>query len=242
MSTDDLPARRYLSPHRASQANRTRELILDALTGLLADHRVDEVSTKQIAASAGVSVPTVYRHFPDRVALVDALADRVDQKALARHGSKPPETIEEGAAWAEAAFKATDEHAVEATAEAVLNADPRRFSEASRRRSGEVIQAVARSLPELDERDQRHFAALMRTLVSVQTWLRMREEFGMDGTESGQLVSWAIRTLLHEVRDGNLPKPPNTDLVRRGAGTQTPRDAVTKRKAPAEVQGERGHG
>ncbi len=218
MSTDDQPARRYSSPLRESQANRTRELILDALTELLAVHRVDEVSTKQIAERAGVSQPTVYRHFPDRVALVEGLADRVDQMVIAYHGSTPPATVEEGAAWAEAAFKATDDHAIETTAEAVLNADPRRFSEASRRHTGEVNQAVARSLPELDERGQRHFAALMRTLVSVQTWLRMREEFGMDGTESGQVVSWALRALLKEVRNGNLPGSANPDTGRAGPG------------------------
>ena len=228
MSTDDQPARRYSSPLRESQANRTRELILDALTELLAVHRVDEVSTKQIAERAGVSQPTVYRHFPDRVALVEGLADRVDQMAIAYRGSTPPTTVEEGAAWAEAAFKATDDHAIEATAEAVLNADPRRFSEASRRHTGEVNQAVARALPELDERGQRHFAALMRTLVSVQTWLRMREEFGMDGTESGQVVSWALRALLKEVRNGNLPGSANPDPGRAGPGqnAEAPRRRV----------------
>ena len=216
MSTDDQPARRYSSPLRESQANRTRDLILDALTELLSDHRVDEVSTKQIAALAGVSLPTIYRHFPDRAALVEGLADRIDQKAGAYHGSTPPATIEEGAAWAEAANKAADGHAVETTAEAVLNADPRRYSEVSRRHTGEIKQAVARSLPELGERDQRHFVALMRTLVSVQTWLRMREEFGMDGTESGQAVSWAVRTLLKEVRTGSLPGSANPGSGREG--------------------------
>lgn len=33
--------------------------------------------------------------------------------------------------------------------------------------------------------------ALLRSLYSVQTWLRMREEFGIPGTESGPVVAWA---------------------------------------------------
>ncbi len=210
MSSDDQTGRKYSSPLRESQANRTRDLILDALTELLADHRVDEVLTKQIAERAGVSQPTVYRHFPDRTALVDGLADRVEQKVAARHGSNMPASIEEWVAWAEAAFQATDDHAVEATAEAVLNADPRRFSQGSRRRSEELVEAVARSLPELDARDRRRVAALVRTLVSVQTWLRMREEFGIAGADSGSLVSWAIRTLVQEIRNGHLPDAPTT--------------------------------
>ena len=216
MSTDDQPPRRYSSPLRESQTNRTRDLILDALTELLAVHRVDEVSTKQIAERAGVSLPTVYRHFSDRVALVEGLADRNDQKMVALHGLERPATIEELASLAEAFFRRTDDHAPEATAEAVLNADPRHYSAGSVRRSGEMKQAVARSLPELGERDQHHFAALMRILVSVQTWLRMREEFGMDGTESGQVVSWALRTLLKEVRNGSLPGSASPDAGREG--------------------------
>ena len=214
MSTDDQPARRYSSPLREGQANRTRDLILDALTELLAVHRVDEVSTKQIAERAGVSLPTVYRHFPDRGALVEGLADRIDQKMVSLRGLERPATIEELASLAEAFFRATDDHAPEATAEAVLNADPRRYSAGSVRRSGEVKEAVARSLPGLDERDQLRFAALMRILVSVQTWLRMREEFGLSGAESGPLVAWALRTLLQEVRNGSLPGSPSPEPAR----------------------------
>jgi AcrR family transcriptional regulator len=197
--------RRYSSPLRESQATRTHDLILDAMVELLADHRVDEVSTKQIAERAGVSQPTVYRHFPDRIALVDGLAERVDYRAAGQDGANNPRTADDWADWAIVAFKLADDHAAEVVPDAVLNADPRRLSRASRRRSDEMLAAVARSFPQLDERDHRRVAALMRTLVSTQSWLRIREEFSIDGAESGPLVSWALRTLLCEVRDGHLP-------------------------------------
>lgn len=205
MAPAERPTRQYSSPLRESQANRTRALILDALTELLADHRADEVSTRQIADRAGVSQPTVYRHFPDRSALIEGLADRVAQKAADR-GTPPPETIEEWTAWALPAFLAADEHSVETTAEAVLNADPRRYSQASRKRSRELQASVERWLPDLDIRDHVRVAALFRVLASVQTWLRMREEFGLTGSESGEIVSWAIGVLAHAIRDGNFPE------------------------------------
>ena len=65
------------------------------------------------------------------------------------------------------------------------------------------MRAVARSLPELDDRDVRRVAALVRMLVSSQSWLRAREEFGVDGAESGPLVRWAIITLVTEIRRGS---------------------------------------
>ena len=85
----------------------------------------------------------------------------------------------------------TEQHAVEATAEAVLNADPRRLSRDSRDRSADLLRVVAESLPEYDERDHLRITALLRNLYSVQTWLRMREEFGIPGEESGPIVAWA---------------------------------------------------
>jgi AcrR family transcriptional regulator len=204
MAAPERRARRYSSPLREQQAGRTRELILDALTELLADHRADEVSTREIAERAGVSQPTVYRHFPDRTALVEGLANRVAQKAPDGTGA-PPDTIEAWTEWAVPAFVVADEHAVEATAEAVLNADPRRYSQASRQRSRDLQASVERWFPELDASDHVRVAALFRVLASVQTWLRMREEFRLAGKESGEIVSWAIATLADAIRDGNLP-------------------------------------
>jgi AcrR family transcriptional regulator len=197
--------RQYSSPLRERQASRTRELILDALTELLGERRADEVSTRQIAERAGVSQPTVYRHFPDRTALVEGLAERVEQKAAAS-GKSPPATIDEWVTWAVPAFVVADEHAVETTAEAVLNADPRRYSQASRERSRELHASVERWLPELDPRDQTRVTALFRVLASIQTWLRMREEFGLTGAESGETVGWAIKVLADAIRNGEFPE------------------------------------
>lgn len=65
-----------------------------------------------------------------------------------------------------------------------------------------------RSLPELSERDVRRAAALLRVLGSARTWLRVREEYGLDGAESGSLVTLAIGILEEEIRRGNLPAMP----------------------------------
>ena len=212
MSPGDQTSRTYSSPLRESQAQRTRDLILDALTELLATHRVDEVSTKQIAERARVSQPTVYRHFPDRAALVQGLTDRVEQR-MADSGVPTPETLEDWIEEIEGALRATEDNAAVAIAEAVMNADPRRFTPESRARTENITRAVARSFPELDDRDHRRVAALVRTFISVQTWLRMREEFGIYGAESGPLVTWALETLVREIRAGNLPPRPSNELV-----------------------------
>ena len=200
------PRRAYSSPLRDNQAQRTRDLILDALTELLSDQPADQIATREIAERAGVSQPTVYRYFPDRQALLEGLSDRV-ATAIAAGGYAQLNSLDDIAANAARDLAFTDEHAVAATAEAVLNADPRRLSRASRARSAALRRTVAESFPDLDERDHNRITALLRSIYSVQTWLRMREEFGIPGTESGPIVAWAIDTVVKEVRAGNFPRP-----------------------------------
>ena len=199
-----MKERSYSSPLREAQARQTRETILDALTQLLSVQPADQISTREIAAAAGVSQPTVYRYFPDRQALLEGLADRVD--VLAGPGRKGPDTLDELVQMASEWVFLAESHAVEATAEAVLNADPRRFSQATRRRSADVQRLVADAFPDYSERDHVRITALLRSLIAVQTWLRMREEFGIRGTESGPLLTWALETLVREIRAGSFPR------------------------------------
>ena len=203
MAAQDRPTRQYSSPLREEQASRTREQILDALTELLAGHRADEITTRMIAEGAGVSQPTVYRHFPDRAALMEGLAARV--ASLAEGFAIVPMTIDEWIARAVDAFVVADENAAVATAEVILNSDPRRYSEPSRQRSTALVQSLAQALPELDARDQTRVGALFRVLASAQTWLRMREEFGLTGAESGEVVGWALGVLATAIRAGDFP-------------------------------------
>jgi TetR/AcrR family transcriptional regulator, mexCD-oprJ operon repressor len=61
--------------HRRAAAERSVEAILDAAERLLASG--SDASTSAVAAAAGVSRVTLYAHFPTRVALLEAVAERV---------------------------------------------------------------------------------------------------------------------------------------------------------------------
>jgi AcrR family transcriptional regulator len=194
----------YTSPLRERQVAQTRELILDAVTTLLGDRRADEVTTREIAAEAGVSERTVYRHFPDREALLEGLTQRLPQP----DGLKPSFAAGGLDALAPTScrlMELLDEHYVTARAEAVLNADPRRFAADTRANTRDMCTLLAEELPQLGEREQLRIAAVIRCLVSTQAWLRMREEFGVPGTESGPVVAWVVDTVIRELRAGNTP-------------------------------------
>ena len=86
-------SREYRSELRAQQAEDTRSRILDAATRVMADGFAS-VSIPNVAREAGVSVPTVYRHFKTKQDLLDALYPH----ALRRSGSStppPPKSVDE---------------------------------------------------------------------------------------------------------------------------------------------------
>jgi prephenate dehydratase len=63
-----------------------RERLLDSAATLLAQRGID-VSTRAICDAAGVTAPTLYHHFADRAALLDAVVDRGFGDYLARKRS-----------------------------------------------------------------------------------------------------------------------------------------------------------
>jgi AcrR family transcriptional regulator len=202
--------RPYASVLRDQQSSATRSMILDAVAGMFAQKPTEELSTKQIAERAGVSEPTIYRHFPDREALINALAHRLLDRADAERGPRRIETLEDFIDEVGWYFEQSDAHVSEAMADAMLSADPRRLSDRTRKRLQEIDGAVRKSLPELSPRDQHRIAALLRTIASAPTWLRMREEFGLASSESAPLVVWALKTLVQAARKGTLPKSGRT--------------------------------
>lgn len=200
-----MSGRSYDSPLRQRQAQKTRDDILDALTEALADRAVDEVATKELAASAGVSERTVYRHFPDRTALVEGLTERF--MSSTELPPQVPERVGEIGGLVVELFRVLEEHQTAAQAEALLNADPRRYSQATRRHTEQFRAVIEAGFPDLDAARLQSIAAVVRVLASPQSWLRMRAEFGIGGEESGPVVAWAVRALIDEVERGNPPPP-----------------------------------
>jgi AcrR family transcriptional regulator len=66
--------------HRRSQ--RSRERILDAVTQALSDPDL-EVTAERVAAEAGVSLSTIFRHFGDMEGLSAAMAERLERRVVA---------------------------------------------------------------------------------------------------------------------------------------------------------------
>ncbi len=90
MSAVRIPAP---GPMRAD-ARRNRELLLAAALAAFTEGGTDDISLEEIARRAGVGIGTLYRHFPGRAALLEAVyTDQVAalcQRAGALLAAEPP--------------------------------------------------------------------------------------------------------------------------------------------------------
>jgi len=72
MSATDSPGSAAVRPMRAD-AQRNYAKLLDAASAAFAESGADDVSLEEIARRAGVGIGTLYRHFPSRQALLEAV-------------------------------------------------------------------------------------------------------------------------------------------------------------------------
>ncbi|WP_022904280.1 TetR/AcrR family transcriptional regulator [Curtobacterium sp. B8] len=81
-----LPGGSSLLRNEPVQARSSARLagLLDAAAAVIDEIGFERLTTAMVAERAGASIGTVYRYFPDRIAVVEALAIRCTQRLAAR--------------------------------------------------------------------------------------------------------------------------------------------------------------
>jgi AcrR family transcriptional regulator len=198
--------RAYKSTIREKQAQQTRELILDSLVSLLEERPAYEISTRQLAQHSGIALRTVYRHFPDRHALLNGLGDRLATVMDTRRPEGELRSIDDLGAMIRQFHRANDESAALVRAEVLFNNDPAQPARESANRSELTTRLIAEAFPNLDPIDRHCLVGLIRTIASGHTWLQLRDGFGLTGEQSGPLVEWALNALIAAIRHGHQPQ------------------------------------
>lgn len=189
--------RTYDSPLRAEQVDHTRRKLIEAGVDLVAKGGSEDVTVRRVAALARISVPTAYRYFPDRDALLEGIATFISARVV---GAQAPRDADGLPAWAQAIFRGFEDNNLFMRAQ--LNTPVGRTIRARSRkgRNQAVVEATKHSFPAASPTVQRRIAALIRVLVNVHTWVQLNDDWGMSGAEAGELIGWAIAALVGEAR------------------------------------------
>jgi AcrR family transcriptional regulator len=187
-------ARAYGSPLRAQQAEETRERILDATVRVMADG-LAFVSIPRVAREAGVSVPTVYRHFATKRDLLGAIYAHSVRRAgldeLVR-----PRSMDELRAGLRTYFERTDSFGDLARAAMASPAsdEVRRLNMPDR---VAIFRRLADSLePKPSPEDRDRIARLLVVLTASSALRLWRDQLGSSVEEAADDVDWVLRAVI----------------------------------------------
>jgi AcrR family transcriptional regulator len=164
----------------------------------LATGAFDSLSMDEIATAAGVSPATLYRYFPSREALLSALAH---DTLFQRLGDLPfPQRPEEIASIMRQSFVAFDRDP--AFTRSYFDTELGRAARSLGRpdRIAAIVASLRPLTAGLAEGRRVEVEAVIAYLASIQAWITMRDEFSLTGEQIGNAVTWAIDTLLADLR------------------------------------------
>jgi AcrR family transcriptional regulator len=187
---------------RQQQSANTRDHIIAAAKNLLLDAPTEPFSHERVALAAGVGPRTVYRHFPTRADLMQALWERVRDETRTRFPSSATEVV----AFARTQFNEFNER------EALVRASNAFPAAAELRAQGSLegrpafrrsLAEITRSLPEWE---QRRLVALCLAIYSAPFWMLLRDRGELVGEEPGEAAAWALSVLLQAAKTRKRPR------------------------------------
>jgi AcrR family transcriptional regulator len=171
----------------------TRERILDAAIALMADDRDGPLTVADVAARAGVTERTVYRHFQTRDALVEAVWPRMQARVQSLGF---PRTADDLITTPLHLFPKFDdnEHLVRASVYSQSGREVR--LRANGERQSAMLACVADAMPGLDAEARRRRAAIVQLIDSAYGWALLKDFWDMDGAQAATAAAEAIAVLL----------------------------------------------
>jgi len=185
---------------RERQAAVIREAILDALADRLDSDDPDDIAMPQVAEQAGISLRTLYRYFPTREAMFDAVGDHVVGRLglprqiegaddivpvfleSARRGAQSPRLVRT-MLWTRLGRRARSSH--------------------RRRRVDAITAALTEVTSHLPSAEARRREGAIVYLASLPAWITVSEEYGLSAEDARLGIAWALDTLVAALRREN---------------------------------------
>lgn len=172
--------------------------MLDAAIAQLESNVADDVSMAEIAETAGVSLRTLYRYFPDRASLLRAAGEHLYDSLGVPFEIAGPETI--SASLLDAAKRLSTRP--ELTRALVRTPGGRATRTPVRGRRVQAIQAALEPVTEsLDADTARWATAVITHLCSAASWVFIADDQGLDDADAQRAVAWAIDFLISSLQD-----------------------------------------
>jgi AcrR family transcriptional regulator len=175
---------------RQAQRAVTEQRIIEALAALIDEEHPLEISMAAVAKQAGVSEPTLYRHFPTKRDLFAALAGYQFRTVAA---GLTPATPDDLADAVRTVFlrSAAMENVIRWTLAAT---DPQRVPRPNVQARMDMLRTALGDHARSDDEAQFLLRAVL-LLTSPMAWLYWKDYLGLDPADAAATAGWAIKTL-----------------------------------------------
>jgi AcrR family transcriptional regulator len=190
---------------RERQMELTRDMILEALAGLIAEGSLAEFSVQDVADRAGVSLRTVYRHFPSRDALLDGFSPWIGDRIRAAGGLDFPSSADDIGTLVRQKYTALEQLAPLLIGFSKLDSATSAGSKVSAKSVRTIRSALADMTGDLDPELAKAAVFMIRIIWSHKTWAALHEEGDLDSAHAGAAAAWAIDLLIEALREGRGP-------------------------------------
>jgi AcrR family transcriptional regulator len=188
------PTRAYRSELREEQTEETRARILDATMRVMATG-LASLSVPAVAREAGVSVPTIYRHFRTKAELLAALYPHVARR-LGLDAIADPRSLDELRPMIRALVERLDS-LDDASRAAMASPAASEVRHATMPARYQRLRRLADSIePKLRKADRDRITRLL-TVVTASSSLRMwRDHLGLSVDEVANEIDWIVRAAI----------------------------------------------
>jgi AcrR family transcriptional regulator len=182
------------APLRDAHRDLTRSRILEAAIELLKNEDLETLKLADIAAAAGVTERTLYRHFATREDLLKAMWPQLQARVGSPGFPTSAQELADMPLWLFPNFD-NEGGAVRASLFSRAGRELRRATNPARQKA--LMASVRQARPDLKEAELKRLTAVVHVIGSAYGWAIMKEAWDLDGKEAGRAAAEATRVLLN---------------------------------------------
>ena len=171
----------------------TQAAILGSAVALLRERTFEDISYLDLAEAAAVSERTIYRRFPTRSHLLEALARHIEAEQFPLAAFRTPKEFRAAVRERFRAYGAAPGYAFVAARGSALSPTTEVGSDPI---TDAIVAMLQHATPTLNRRDSQRIAAAARSFASPIFWARMRAGFDMNADETFEAFDRALARVL----------------------------------------------
>lgn len=171
------------------EADDPQAAVLRSAVALLREHTFEDITFQDLAEAAAVSERTIYRRFPTRSHLLEALAQWLEAERFPLAEFRTPEEFRIAVRARFRAYGTVPAYAFVAARGAALSPTTQATSTPI---TTAILAMLDHTAPTLNRRDKQRIAAAARYFASPIFWARMRSGFDMNADETFEAFDRAV--------------------------------------------------